>query len=457
MAFEFWSLLSSVAAELLLFSANGFLVFGLDDLCVDLIWVVRCCRRRIMINRRSFPSDAGMFPEPGDSLALAVFIPAWDESAVIGHMVRRCIKAWEKSHYSLFIGFYPNDPLTFAELTPFASPTVHLVEMPHHGPTTKADCLNALWTAMLKVERNCQHQFRGVLLHDAEDFVHADELRIFNGLTDRLALIQLPVRPEVDLSSRWISGHYLDEFAEAHLKDMIVREVVGASLPSAGTGCCINRALLGRIASLNGGTPFDADSLTEDYELGLRIGAMGGRSALVRIRESAGDQSVAIRAHFPATLKTALRQKSRWVAGIALAGWDRTGWRGGLAEHWMRWRDRRSLMSALFILAGYSSIAIVLILLCAGQDIIPNQEIRLLLIMNGLLLTWRLILRSFCVAIVYDRREALRSLPRIIISNMIAVMASFIALGRYWRMLKTGKVTWDKTGHKFPGTPEALQ
>jgi bacteriophage N4 adsorption protein B len=455
MSDEFWSLLSFLTTELLLFSAVGFCLFGIDDLCVDLIWIAKWCYRRNTVYKHNDRFDASMFSEPENSFALAVFVPAWDESAVIGQMVQRCVQAWEDSHYSIFIGYYPNDPLTFAKLERFAGPMIRLVEMPHDGPTTKADCLNMLWAALITVEQNCQQQFKGIILHDAEDFVHRDELRIFNGLTDRLALIQLPVRPEVDPASRWISGHYLDEFAEAHLKEMIVREAVGASLPSAGTGCCISRAVLGRIASLNGGNPFCADSLTEDYELGLRIGEVGGRSALVRITESNGNEPVAIRAHFPSTLEAALRQKSRWIVGIALAGWDRTGWRGGFAEHWMRWRDRRSLLSALFILAGYCSIPFGLILLWTDYVPFPNQNIGVLLIANGLLLSWRIVLRSLCVAIVYDWREAMISVPRILVSNMIAMMASFIALVRYCRMLKSGKVTWDKTRHQFPITLEA--
>jgi adsorption protein B len=50
---------------------------------------------------------------------------------------------------------------------------------------------------------------------------------------------------------------------------------------------------------------------------------------------------VASRGHFPATLGAAVRQKARWLGGIAFAGWDRLGWRGGLGERWFRLRDRR--------------------------------------------------------------------------------------------------------------------
>ena len=70
---------------------------------------------------------------------------------------------------------------------------------------------------------------------------------------------------------------------------------------------------------------FDPASLVEDYELGLTIADAGGRGCFARVRDAAGDV-VAVRAYFPDTVHAAVRQKARWMAGIALAGWDRTGW-----------------------------------------------------------------------------------------------------------------------------------
>jgi adsorption protein B len=38
-------------------------------------------------------------------------------------------------------------------------------------------------------------------------------------------------------------------------------------MPLAGTGCAISPAMLAKIAQARNGDPFDASSLTEDYEL----------------------------------------------------------------------------------------------------------------------------------------------------------------------------------------------
>ena len=96
--------------------------------------------------------------------------------------------------------------------------------------------------------------------------------------------------------------------------------------------------------------------MTEDYELGLKLGALGLKTMFVRIPAQPGDQGVvASRGHFPATLGDAVRQKARWLGGIALTGWDRLGWSGGLGERWMRMRDRRGPLAAVLLLAAYGA------------------------------------------------------------------------------------------------------
>src|SRR5690606_34898024 len=108
------------------------------------------------------------------------------------------------------------------------------------------------------------------------------------------------VLPEPQRASPWIGSHYCEEFAEAHGKTMVVREALSASLPAAGVGCGFSRRILAALAEGTKGTgPFDADSLTEDYELGLRVRMLGGGSRFLRLRGEDG-RLVATRACFPA-------------------------------------------------------------------------------------------------------------------------------------------------------------
>ena len=148
----------------------------------------------------------------------------------------------------LYVGCYPNDPATIAAVRAAAGPRVRLVIGPAPGPTSKADCLNRIWERMIEDEEADGVRFKAVVLHDAEDVVHSAELGLFDALIERFDLVQLPVLPLIDPGSRLIGGHYADEFCEAHGKELVVREAIGASLPSAGVGCAIARDALAALA-----------------------------------------------------------------------------------------------------------------------------------------------------------------------------------------------------------------
>ena len=156
-----------------------------------------------------------------------------------------------------------------------------------------------------------------VVFHDAEDMV------------DPAALGLRGVRSWL---RRHIGSHYCEEFAEAHGKAMVARDRLRAGLPGAGVGCTVSRRALDQLAaSRSDGLPFATDSLTEDYELGLALASDGGSNYFVRAR-GADRRLIATRAFFPDRFDTAVRQKSRWVLGIALQGWDRVGWSGAVIE-----------------------------------------------------------------------------------------------------------------------------
>jgi adsorption protein B len=310
-----------------------------------------------------------------------------------------------------------------------------------------------LYDALVAYETDTDRSAKAVVLHDAEDVVHSLELRIFDGLIERAGVIQLPVLPLPDANSRWIAGHYCDEFAEAHIKELVVREAVGAAIPLAGVGCAIARKPLARLAALNEGKPFAGNSMTEDYEVGLRIGALGLKTMFVRIAARPNEPGVvASRGHFPATLGEAVRQKARWLGGIALAGWDRLGWDGGLGERWMRLRDRRGPLAALLLLAAYSAALLwsqiwLAELLGAPIHARLDPALVLLLKINAGLLAWRIAMRAAFTASAYGWRQGLLSIPRLVVGNVIAMLAAGRAVSLH---LGGGAKRWDKTRHVFP-------
>lgn len=303
-------------------------------------------------------------------------------------------------------------------------------------------------------------RYKAVVLHDAEDAGHRDELKIFDYLIPRRAMVQLPVVPVPDRQSRWIAGHYCDEFAEQHGKNMIVREMLGAALPSAGVACAFERAALETVAEARGGLPFDPEALTEDYELGILTSRLG-RGAFVRLPAARGEGAVATREHFPATFDAALRQKTRWLVGIAFQGWDRLRWSGSIADRYMMLRDRKPVANALFIMLAY--IAMMLAVLVALYDWIAASEMKLpalvpagstlaaLLIATSAALVWRLLVRAGFTWKLYGAREALLSLPRSLVANVFAVMTAYRATGTWLVLLLRGRqLSWEKRAHRFP-------
>jgi adsorption protein B len=440
--------------ELMLFASVGILLIGLDDLLFDALWLAT--RRR----RRTDPVDT----PPLDG-RFAVFVPAWDEAAVLPAMLRRTLAAWEGEDVRLYVGCYPNDAATLFAVSPLIAGDrrLRLVIGSREGPTTKGDNLNRLWAAMGDDERAEGLRFAAIVLHDAEDHVHRDELPLYRRYLGTSAMVQIPVVPLVTHGSRWVGGHYGDEFAEAHGKELVVRSRLGMPLPSAGVGCALTRTALALLAIERGGEPFRCDSLTEDYEVGMVIGAYGLGARFVEATGPAGDPIVS-RGIFPGMADAAVKQKARWIAGIALAGWDHLGWPGSRQAgselpagrtwlaRWMLWRDRRAPLAALVLLAAYAGL-IVTAIGWAGQALLGwappplGDGIRLLLALNAMLLGWRMALRIHFTARWYGWREAALALPRAFVANVIAMLAARRAVVLYWRMLRSGEVVWDKTEH----------
>ncbi len=454
-----WAFIAFWQQELLLFSAFFFLLGAADDAVVDLIWITRASIRRVTIYRQQPPQRAHTLPPPKQSGLLVIFVAAWQEAPVIGAMLARTRLSWSErgENYRIYVGCYPNDPASVTEVMRAArfDPAIRLILCEAPGPTTKADCLNRLWRALLSDELKEGVKAKAIILHDAEDSVHPDALRVFDYLVEKASAVQLPVIPTRVPGSRWISGHYCDEFAEAHGKTLVVREAIGAGLPLAGVGCAIERNRLGRIALDRGGDPFDPKSLTEDYELGLGIGQHGSRVILARLLDREGNL-VGTRACFPDSLDATVRQKARWMTGIALAGWDRLGWTGGPAEFWMRLRDRKAVLSAIVLFAAYLCIVLTVALIlatAAGVAAIPalNETAKLLLTANITMLVWRMLVRAAFVFHAQNWREAILSIPRTVLANIVAIMAARKACWIYLQYIFGKQLVWDKTAHShFP-------
>ena len=97
-------LLDLLIGELALFAAAGFLLFAIDDLAVDLFYFARRGWRSLTIYSR-FPRAFASGLAAGEARGpIAVFIPAWDESSVIGPMLRSTLERFDHADYRLYVG-----------------------------------------------------------------------------------------------------------------------------------------------------------------------------------------------------------------------------------------------------------------------------------------------------------------------------------------------------------------
>ncbi len=381
-------------------------------------------------------------------------IPAWQESSVLEAMVRTNLRRIRYRNYKWFIGVYPNDPETLhiaRDLESRYPGNVEVVVTDRDGPTSKAHCLNNIHRRI---------QAGGYLpdflaIHDAEDVIHPDAFTAVSVCGNQPDFIQLPIFSLPVPVKDWVSGTYLDEFAEIHLREIPVRKVLGMPIPSAGVGTFFSRAILAKVEE-RFGYVFDEGNLTEDYEISLRIARLGGRQEFLLIRDEKGEV-VATREYFPHEFKRSVRQKTRWTTGIALqttARWKAFGTlsKGGISfKNLPLWyalfRDRKSLWSnpALALAWGILPLG----LFSPGS----MESSSMLLRVNLALFSVRLLQRARFCTILYGWKHGLMSFPRVLLSNIINTLAGFKALFQYFSTPK-GKtrreIVWDKTDHRFP-------
>jgi adsorption protein B len=461
-----------------------FFISGLDDLFIDIYYALRSLYRRLFVAWRYQPLTEEQLLAPPEQ-AIAVMIPAWQEAPVIRRMLENTVQTFKYSNYHIFVGTYPNDPDTQDEVEVVREKYdhVHRIVCPKNGPTNKADCLNWIYQGILAFEHDNNMQFAIFVMEDAEDIVHPLALKLFNYLIPRKDMVQIPV---IAFECSWLDftcGHYLDEFSENHFKNLVVREFFAKNIPSAGVGCAFSRRAFELAAAQNQNQLFSIDSLTEDYEIGLRLANYNLKTIFVKqafrrevYRKSFWRQRpykkvikdyIAVREYFPKDFRASVRQKARWVVGITLQGWVHLGWQGGLRSKYMLYRDRKTLLTSQANMLGYFVVIGILIywffiwyfpeayhyppLVSSGT------WLYYLILADTFFMFVRLVERFFAVHHFYGWGQAFVSIPRFVWGNVINFAATCRALYLFGRYLWTGKlIAWDKTDHVLP-TEEELR
>jgi adsorption protein B len=425
------------------------LLSGLDDLFINAVY--------LLTGRRRFPWPAELELRQIPERRIAIFVPVWHEHGVIGQMLEHNLTEIGYSNYDVFVGVYPNDLPTIRAVSEQSRryPRVHVAACPHNGPTSKGDCMNWIYRRMQEFEAQHGVTFEIIVTHDAEDMVHARSLRLINWFSRGYEMVQIPVLPLPTGLGDITHGLYCDEFAEYQHKDIPVRQRLGGFLPANGVGTGFDRAALDRLAATRQGRVFDPECLTEDYETGFRLHSLGCRQIFVPVH-FAGNCPVATREYFPRTFRTSVRQRTRWVTGIALQGWQHHGWRGRQV-YWF-WRDRKGLVgnllspvANLFFLYGLVSFFDSLAKATPWHYWAHVPHLISALCYCTLWLSWfQMGLRAHASARIYGWRFAMGVPVRMFWGSLLNSAATVAALCQFAAARLQGRaLAWCKTEHIY--------
>jgi len=429
-----------IAASLIALAA-WILLSGLDDL---FIWWVSCFPWR---RRASWPSPSDLDRAP--ERRIAIFIALWHEHNITGQMLERSVSTIRYRNYDIFVGVYPNDPLTVRAVSDAAArhPRIHTAVLPHDGPTSKGDNLNWIYAGMREYEREHGVRFPIIVTHDAEDVIHPESLRVINWYSADYAMVQIPVLALPTPAREFTHGLYCDEFAEFQLRDIPVRQLLGGFLPSNGVGCGYDRIALERLAESRAGRIFDPDSLTEDYENGFRLHRLGYPQIFVAVRFYRGEP-IATREYFPRNRRAAVRQRSRWIAGIALQGWQRHGWRASWLQRYWLWRDRKGLVGS--VVSPLVNLTLVYGAI-HKQVLVAAPWIVWLYSAALAIAAWQVSVRIYSSSRIYGWRFASLAPLRMCWGNLVNFHATARALSQFTAArLRRRELRWQKTEHSFP-------
>ncbi|MFW6129834.1 MAG: glycosyl transferase family protein [Atribacterota bacterium] len=462
---------------LISFCAVTFFISGVDELFFDFVYVYKITKDKVR------PKISIKDLDKKQQQPIAIMIPAWHEADVVRKMIENNLQGIDYLKYNFFIGVYPNDQDTLREVEKLTEkyPFVYKAVTSNQGPTNKANNLNNIYNYIAKIEQEKKIKYKIVVIHDSEDIIHPKELKLFNYYIPEYTVVQAPVFP-LEMPAKYFTyGCYIDDFSEHHMKEMIARNFIRGYVPTAGVGAAFNKDALEELKQSRGGELFNEDNLTEDYEIGIKLGVQHKKSLFVthglertkykkslfskKKKLKKTEEIIATREYFPTKLIDSLKQKSRWTIGITMQSWKQLGWFGSIAGKYTLFHDRKTLITNFVNLLAYFvfGYAVIRLLLSkyAGMYwninyIIPsNTFLWWLIIIDTGFLFWRLGWKFYCVNRIYGKKQAFVSIPRSIWRNVVGFLSNSMAVYYYVKaIVKKQQVQWIKTKHYFPSRKE---
>lgn len=428
-------------------------LFALDDLFIDLLAYIKKAKPQ----KLSDALRATLVQQP--EKYIAIMIANWHEADVLERMIAGNLSHVKYQNYYFFLGVYPNDTETFELAQKLSLKYPQVITVANHlpGPTSKGQMMNECARAILAKEQQLGIHFDIFMLHDSEDVIHPLSLKLINYFMRGADFIQIPVYSFDVPKSQLVAGTYIDEFAEHHTKEMLLRSHLKQAVPSAGTGTALSRHLTLALMEKQNGNILKEDTLTEDYHIGNSAYLLGFRSLFlcyyIELKSGAWD-FIATREYFPKTMRFSIRQKTRWCIGICFQGLKNLGWQGSAFHKYFLWRDRRGILNTFVI---FNSLIIVSLYIAdkAGLHTFFTNDysdiFAILFAFNLVNFTYRMFRRMLAVRAVVSVSQALLVPIRWPLANIINMSATFCAWKDY-RIAEFRGVApkWVKTQHELP-------
>jgi adsorption protein B len=392
---------------------------------------------------------------PGRELpTIGVFIANWHEASVLGRMVEGNLARITAPSVRLYLGVYPNDvetrdvALALAERYP---DRVRVIVNSLDGPTSKGQMLNEMFEQVYTSDERPEM----AVLHDSEDVIDPRTFEVYAAYAKHYDFIQVPVFALNSTNRSMVAATYMDEFAERHTREMIVRNALSATIPSAGVGTCVTRRVIEHFVRTRGNVLMTG-CVTEDYILGTEVKRAGFKSvfAVVSAKERRGYDYVATREFFPKSLAAAIKQKTRWVYGINFEATRKLGWAGDAWDRYFFLRDRKGIVTNFLPVA--SLICMLLIFFEFTDPFSTPSDLQDLLAMsiglNLAFLVLRYVVRVAACHQVYGTWDPIG----IALRWPVALYINMAAVWRAWKIYlgeshyATRPIAWSKTDHEIP-------
>lgn len=440
--------MSAILATTLL--VLGVLIFltSLDDLIVDLL-------SRLMLGK----SRIGQLPiadTPSDRKpSVAIFVANWHEADVLGPMVERNLANFSYGPLKFILGVYPNDTETRLVADSLARKFPNWVEVVvnrRSGPTSKGQMLNEMFAQVFAAPETAPDL---CVLHDSEDVIAPRSFDVYAREAPSHAMIQIPVFSIESRGRSLVGATYMDEFAERHTRELILREWLGAFVPSAGVGTCLRKDLIFHFLDKRGYV-LEPASVTEDYVLGAEAHQAGFKTTFAAFKDgaSAASPKIATLEYFPKEFWASVKQRTRWTYGVGFDGTKRLGWTGSWWNRFFLYRDRKGIVANFL-----PFVSMLLLALCLavtpdfGQFSTWQRYLAwAVLSINTLSIAVRIYFKALALREVYGTYDVVGLVAR----WPVAMLINAVAVGRAWRSflgesrLASRPIAWAKTHHELP-------